>query len=378
MPSRCENFSFQTVGNVTDNVSVFITENVTSATQLDSHLYPVQVSSIVIYSILWPMIIICGIFGNILNLFLLGKTDDSGTISKFLKSLAVADTLTLIVHGMQMVYVWEEMYWPHQYRTWLLSSHAFYRLSRLSDRISKIITVAISVERLIAVTTPLQYKFICTPKRITVIIVIIYVITTSTCLPLILDVFIYEVQASVSRIIHSNMGHQYRKNRLLPSKLKSFHFLINLLVFDFIPIPAVFVCNIIIIIYIRKSNFMKSATTEVQRERKIKDRQLVKLLVIISMLFLALAGPSVVYIFLLLFGILPEVRAGKLVLELLLTLSLVNSSINFIVCAVMNKKYQAGFIAILCCCCRDNDMDERHIKHSNDKERQPKTIPDTV
>ena len=152
-----------------------------------------------VHWILRMVIIACGIFGNILSLIVLGKKDDSSTTSKFLRSLAVADTMTLTSRCMQMLYQWGETFWPYQSQTWIMSSFAFYILSLLPDRISKGITVAVSVDRLVAVTLPLRYKLICRPMRITVVIVMIYVIIASTCLPQIFDVFLYHIQTGENR-----------------------------------------------------------------------------------------------------------------------------------------------------------------------------------
>ena len=339
-------------------MSVFGAENSTSA-HFVSSLNSIPLTSTAIWCFLWPIVIICGIFGNTLSLAVLWRMDDSSTISKFLKSLALADTLTLIFHCVQMVYVWVEMFWPYEYRTWMLSSFAFYRRSRLSDRISKAITAAISIDRLIAVSMPLHYKIICRPKRIAVAIVMIYVIITSTCIPLIVDVFVIHIQSKDQRTINTNMGLLYIMSRLSPSKLKSIHFIINMIVFEFTPIPIVLMCNIIIIVCLRKSNVVISRPSEVQQQREQQERQITKLLLTISMLFLALASPSGINTFLMQAGISHDDRlTGKLILDMTLTLSVVNSSINFIIYAVMNKKYREGYIAILCGCRRSNNVDE--------------------
>ena len=171
-------------------------ENLTSPWHLDSFVYPtnVQTDTFMIHWILQMVIIVCGIFGNILSLIVLWKKDDSSTTSKFLRSLAVADTMTLSSKCIWMLYKWGETFSPYQSQTWILSSFAFYILSLLPDRISKCITVAKSVDRLVAVTLPLRYKIICRPMRIRVVIVLIYVIIASTYLPEIFDVFLYHIQ----------------------------------------------------------------------------------------------------------------------------------------------------------------------------------------
>ena len=330
-------------------------QNLTSAPPLDSSLHQVPTILIVMLTIIWPTVIIFGMFGNTLSLIVLGKTNDSSSSSKFLINLAFVDTMTVIVNGIQMVYTWGEIFWPHQSRSWVLSSFAFSILSRLFDRISKSITVAIVSDRLIAVAMPFRYKDIVKPFRITILIAMIYVINACTSLPSIWDVFEYHIQAGENKM----MGEQYRLSRLSQSKLKAFHFLLNILVFDFIPVPLVLVCNIIIVICLQKNTVKKSKiTTEAQQQRKRKERELTKLLLTISTLFLFLAGPQGIYVFIVVAGASSlDPFTIKLVMDILLTLSLVNSSINFIVYAVMNTKYRQGYIEILCCCRRDNDIE---------------------
>ena len=299
------------------------------------------------------VIIACGIFGNILSLIVLGKKDDSSTTSKFLRSLAVADTMTLTSRCMQMLYQWGETFWPYHSQTWIMSSFAFYILSLLPDRISKGSTVAVSVDRLVAVTLPLRYKIICRPMRITVVIVMIYVIIASTCLPQIFDVFLYHIQTGENRRNYSYIGTQYIKDIVYQSKLKSVHFLLNNFLFDIVPSPVVLLCNIGIVACYRQSNMKKSTINEAQQQRKHKERKLTKLLLTISMLFLVLAGPSAMYAVLIRAGATPKDQfVSSIVLNILSTLSLLNSSINFIVYAVMNKKYREGYTTILCCICR--------------------------
>ena len=225
-----------------------------------------------IHWILQMVIIVCGIFGNILSLIVLWKKDDSSTSSKFLRSLAVADTMTLSSKCIWMLYKWGETFSPYQSQTWILSSFAFYILSLLPDRISKCITVAKSVDRLVAVTLPLRYKIICRPMRIRVVIVLIYVIIASTYLPEIFDVFLYHIQTGENRRNDSYIGKQYMKDIIFQSKLKSVHFLLNIFLFDFLPTPVVLICNTVIVVCFRKSNIKKLTINDSRKNKENTKR----------------------------------------------------------------------------------------------------------
>ena len=227
-----------------------------------------------------------------------------------------------------MVVIWGEMFWPHLYLTWKLNSSSFYVLSLLPDRISKGITVAIVCDRVVALTVPFRYKIICRPMRITAIVVMVYVVIALMTIPGIVDIYVYYVSTgSKNKTIHS--GKRFMNSQsTLQIMLKMF----NLLAFDSMPIPVVFVCNIIIIIAIRKRNILVSTTSEVQHQRKQQERQLTKLLLTVSILFLVLAGPAAVYRFLFVVGLSPpDILRKDLLADLRLTMSLSNCAINFIV-----------------------------------------------
>ena len=313
---------------------------------------------LIIYCILWPIIIIPGIFGNVLSLIVIRNTETLSTTSKFLTSLAVADTMHLIIKGTQMVFTWGGMFWPHQYLTWKLTVYSFISMSLLPDRISKGVTVAIVCDRVIALTAPLSYKIICRPMRINAIIVAVFVVTSTTTLPTIVDVIMFDFSSSENRTIHTDIGKQYRTFRLSQSTLKPIHIMINFLLFDCLSILIVFVCNIIIIFSLRKRNILASTTSEVQRQRKLQERKLTKLLLTISMLFFFLTGPSMVYRVLFVAGMTPSATITVIVGNLHQTLSLSNSAINFVVYVVMNKKYREGYLAIICCSRRTNSIED--------------------
>ena len=57
-------------------------------------------------------------------------------------------------------------------------------------------------------------------------------------------------------------------------------------------------------------------------------------------------------------------------MDILLTLFLLNSSVNFIVYAVMNKRYREAYISILCCCRRSNNIEDSPGEHIAKKEDQ--------
>ena len=334
-------------------------ENVPSA--LHYGMNPIILAKAVAYCGVWPIVIICGIFGNLLSLVVFFRSGESTTTSKFLKSLVVADAVTLIMRCLQMILVWEEIFWPSQcLLTCQMSPFLFLKMSHLPERISKGITVAIVFDRVVAVTIPLRYKIICRPLRINATIVMVYIVAFAASLPHIVDVFQHHIESSTAGGManYTYITEQYKANLLSKAWLKSTH-IFNLFAFDFIPIPLVMICNIIIIISLRKNRIVESTTNDVQQQRKIQERKITKLLLTISVLFLALCGPRWLYSVLFYTGFPPNLSAlsTRIALDVIAVLNISNNSINFIAYAMMNKKYRKGYMAILCFCRRNEFVD---------------------
>ena len=253
-----------------DNVTRISADFLTSLPEQSSDVYGVFLARAAIYCVVWPVIIIVGVFGNVLSMIVIWRTKDFTTTAKFLTSLAVADTLTLIVKGVQVVFTLGDIFWPIQYLTWKLSVNSIFNLSLLPDRISKGITVAMVCDRVVGITVPLRYKLICLPRRISTIIAMVYIVIAVTSLPHIVDFFAYHFISVENRTIHTDMGEEYVTNVVSHSTVKRLHFIINILVFDCMPIIVVFLCNIIIIISLRNRDVLASTTNEVQLQRKLQ------------------------------------------------------------------------------------------------------------
>ena len=129
-----------------------------------------------------------------------------------------------------------------------------------------------------------------------------------------------------------NSGFQAKRHlsHISQSTINSIYATVTFLLFDCMPIPMVFVDNIIIIFSLRKREIFASTTSEVQRQRKLQQQKNTKLLLMISMLFIFLASPSAVYTILAIAGVTPaDTAIAIMVGNILQTLSLTNSTVNF-------------------------------------------------
>ena len=124
-------------------------------------------------------------------------------------------------------------------------------------------------ERVFAVTRPIRYRMVCTPMRAVVVILIIMVVCISMSLPTIVDLSIYQLNAQNNRTISGNIGGRVRGYQQYRSTGKSILDFINLIVFDFMPIPIAMVCNVVIIVCLRKGIHAATIKSEAQ-QRKCK------------------------------------------------------------------------------------------------------------
>ena len=183
------------VTNITiDNVTSAILKNNTSAASLSTSTNQMYIAGGVIYGALWPVIISIGSIGNILTLIVFRTIKYWHNTSQFLVGLALADIITLCILCARMVFTWGQIFWPHQYISWKLSSISFGMPARFFERISKYLIVAIVAERLVAVVWPLRYKHLSSPRRTTAFVVFLFFFLTSMAIPLTVQVFVYDYE----------------------------------------------------------------------------------------------------------------------------------------------------------------------------------------
>ena len=351
--------SFQkTTQSFEENVSSSLLENTTTTENEDfnSPLLPIIELKSVLYCAVWPTICSVGIVGNILTLIVLSKVKDSSTALQYLKSLAVSDILTIAIKCVFASLILGQLFWPDEYLTWTVRSFSFL-LCNPTEKISKCITVLIVLDRVVAVTSPFKYKAICTPLRTTVAIVAICLLVVATTSPYVVEAFRYDFQTEGNRTIEPSSEKEaahFLSHVFNTSKALSINIAINRFLFDVLPIPIVLVGNIIIIIGLRRSSSVKPTSEDAGNQRKYQERQLTKLLLFVSIAFLVLCAPyDMLVLFTLIKGSGSVAPLAHFLHEIFRTLTLTNNSINFVIYAVMNKRYRQAYKSILMCCRRE-------------------------
>ena len=263
----------------------------------------------------------------------------------------MADLFTLSIKGVCVVFVWFQLCRPEQYSTLKVNSYSFCTFSHFPETVSKCTTVLIVFERVIAVTWPFRFKQICTPLRTTVAIVVIFVVILATSMPTFIDIFIFFHKTEQKKDEYPTIvkeGHQYLTKRLFKSDIQ-FLSAKAYRAINFIPIPFTLIGNIVIIRGLRKSNPVRSSSTESQQQGKKRERQITKLCLTISFIFLILSSPYDVYVFLFFTNVIEYTRITQTVGVTFITLGTMNSGVNFIIYATMNKKYRQDYLALITC-----------------------------
>ena len=346
-------FFFQMTDSFGENISVSLIENNTLTAVFERHLHQMPIGRIIIFCILMPIIVFFGIFGNIMTLVFLFKEKDTCTSSIYIKHLAVADLLTLVSRGALVLSIWWQIFWPEKYLSWKINSASIYIFSTFAEKISKCITVVIVFDRVVAVKCPFKYKDICTRKKATIAISVIYVVLMFMSFPAVVDIFAY-FQANEENLTTSGYrtfeseSNQYVMSRLLKSdKLLVLKMITR--VFEFALILITLVGNFVIVLGMRKGNSVHQTSDNAGEQRIRKHRQITRMCLIISFTFLSLCGPFDIWSFLVLTGMIQMSTSSKYSLNIFGTLSTLNSAVNFVIYALMHTKYRKAYLAFLPC-----------------------------
>ena len=357
-------------------------ENSTLSTSSDVYIKQRIVEITVIYLCFFPLMVSFGIFGNILTVIMLFKETEISTTSIYLKHLALVDLFTLTIKGAITVCVWWQLFRPEQYLTWKVNTFTLNQLTYFSEKISKCITMGIVFERIVAVDWPFKIKDICTPLRTKIVVFVIYVIVLAVSLPFIFYVFIFFNNIDTVMQGHSSVfaeGKTYFISRLANDKALIITFLINRTV-HFLPVPLIVIGNIVIIAGLRKRDIIKSSSVGENKHRKRQERQVTKMCLIISVTFLCLCGPQDISAFILFIQGMQVNNTTRFTIEILATLTLMNSAVNFVVYAVMSTKYRQGYVAILTCGRRQpvQNKEQQYTRDSTQNKEQQYTRDSNV
>ena len=292
--------------------------------------------------IVFPILTSFGLLGNGLSLIvLLQKKIRNSTTSIVLIGLAVSDVCFLVTNMARKSTCIIRQYDKLAADTFNAVSFGglFYTKTAFS-RVSTLLVVMISVERLIAVAFPLQVRSLVTKTRMIVAVIACYIIPFAFCagLP---PQYTYTFIRGRPYISQTD----FAKENVDSLKIYNEYFLVISL--RYIPVIVVIILNTLIIILFKRSRrFQTKNTGSSERElaRQREDRKLTRMLLTVAIIFLIcllpgdavllIAGINTKFSF---FGTYHNFFLA--ISDLSLLFEIINSSINFIIYMVLNKLF---------------------------------------
>lgn len=282
-----------------------------------------------------------GIVANIISLVILSRPQMRSSVNCGLQGLAVFDTVVLIcaVLMLGLKKLGSRVQFLRIYSL-AISPYVIpfaYPIGLIAQTGSVWTTVAVTVERYIAVCHPLKAKSMCTYRRARLFNAIIMTMSIIYNIPRFLEVEHAEIySAELNRTIYKVVASQLRVNKLY---YEVYHIWLYLLVMYFIPFLVLTILNIYIWRTVRRAN----------RERQILSRKqegefslAIMLLCVVTVFLmcniLALIVNIIEY-FDIFFSALVRVS------NLLIT---VNSSVNFVIYCIFGRKFKRTFLVLFC------------------------------
>lgn len=320
--------------------------------------------------IVFPVITAVGILGSILSLVVLfQKNLRNSTTSIVLISLAFSDLCFLVTNFVRksicIVKEYDQLLADEINATTFF--YMFYLKTSFS-RVSTLIVVLISVERLIAVAFPLKVKQIVTKKRMIAAVIFIYALVfgSLSALP---PQYTYTYIRGKPYISQT----KFATENAMPLKVYNEYFLP--IVFRYIPVIIVIILNTVIIYLVKQSKRFQNTVGKQDPKRKDEQKKITRMLLSVAIIFLICLLPGDL---LLLcsstidgFEFFGTYHNLFLVLsDLCLMFEMVNSSVNFITYMILNRNFYDTYVRLFCCCV--NAMRMSRSPSSKSKSRDTK------
>lgn len=302
--------------------------------------------------VLIPIVSLIGSVGNILSIVVLVHHKMRTTINTCLAALAISDTLFLL-HSFIFSAISMMMYRNPEagenVRNMIFPIMGAYS-SIVTGRITSWLTVMLSIERFIAVYSPIRAKIICASRYTCAAIMVIYV---STCLLLIPFVLKYHVLYSVENNVTSIT---LRLTAL--GRNKTFYdiygFFVNIL-FRLLPLVLIIVLNSLIMHAIHRTwSWHRRLSEGSNSGRTSEQRKITRMLLAVTFVFVFCILPGA------LSSIVTHIwprfsRFGDLrnlyqcMLYVTFFLETANSAINFLIYMALSKKFCMTYKEIFWC-----------------------------
>ncbi|XP_059176555.1 FMRFamide receptor-like [Physella acuta] len=293
-----------------------------------------------------------GIFGNIITIIILSKHGLNKTTNIFLLSLSFCDCLNSTLSFIKsMKYIISLVGPLVEYYYTIVEALAF-QASDISTMLSILHVTAISIERMVAVSFPFQVSKIFTAFRVRWVLVFLYVYTFASYIPAfcfqsLSYKFSAKFNSTVLKWTYSDVMLSHGQDFRI---YLAIYLVTALIVF---PLTVTIISTFIIILHVQ---FLKSKTLSKKASTKIKDRKIVRMLLVHCFLAMLVFIPSsIIDMCGLYFDLTNTLYLYQLLTYITPALYQLNASINFVIYITMSSKFANTYRSLF-------KLSEKHSK----------------
>lgn len=262
-------------------------------------LRDVELVKFVAYSVVFPVIIVLGVIGNIINLIVLTRPNLRGVTFVYLSWLAISDLAVLLMGSVSMIRL--AGIHPRDYSSAFLFAHLEMPLVNAFMASSVFLVVAVTIDRYWSVCLPTRYKDIHNDRQARVAITLSFVFAFMLYIPVAFQK--YPIPISVSYTVENSSDVQVRTEyhacewtEVSTHPAFKLYLLIKEIAVRVGPVILVVVLNTCIIFTFRRLQQKRKSLLGCSAEGKkfAEEQRLVILLVAIVIMFLICMTPAAI------------------------------------------------------------------------------------
>ncbi|CAM1323182.1 Uncharacterised protein g8315 [Pycnogonum litorale] len=319
-----------------DNQTTLLHSTIVPEYPLLIHLYPYWIH--VIIFLLSACFCVVGTIGNILVVISVARFKEMKTnINTFVANLAICDTVYIITTAPeQLLYHILNVYFnPGVYTCYIQ-----YYLQNISALVSVYTLVCIAVDRYLRICIVMNtYSY----RPYVMVIASLWILSALINLPrIIYTVITTEVISGVKlTFCDDSWPTQYIRN--------VYNIIVDITVFYFIPIILFAVFYLLILMKVWNRKIYGDSTLEVRQKEQIHRSKMktLKMFLIIFFVFIILWLPNTIVYMCRILNVDMSQRYFDLIHDSAVFFSLVNSCVNFIIYAFLDKRYKKSFLRII-------------------------------
>ncbi|XP_054710973.1 FMRFamide receptor-like [Uloborus diversus] len=305
-----------------------------------------------VQKVLVPIIMIIGVIGNTVTIFIMTQRRMRSSTNWYLAALAIFDMSYLIFSFALSFQHYPRIHDAQFYPYWKLWPYML-TITDASSNSSVWLTVTFTIERYIAVCHPMKGKVLCTESRAKKMIIFVSLFCFLIASPTAFEWNIVEVvnpltNSTQVRADYSDLGNN-------PVYVSIYYWMISVL-FIIIPIVLLAVFNAFLIKSVHSSKSRRKTMTRRKetRDQAMQESKITVMLIAVVILFLVCQLPTAVILLYKSFHHVKPRSNEDLLLRglgnIFNFLMAVNAAGNFVLYCLLSQKYRRTFLLLFCPC----------------------------